>query len=45
MGVPPSEDYRAPLTPLIRRLEAGRLFFRRTGPRSDDPNRWEVIGR
>jgi hypothetical protein len=28
------------LSPLIRQYEAGKLRFKRSGPRSDDPNHW-----
>src|ERR1700741_4934598 len=31
------------LTPLIRQFEAGKLRFRRSGPRRRDPNHWEIV--
>jgi hypothetical protein len=31
------------LSQLIRQVEAAKLRFRRTSPRSDEPNRWEMI--
>jgi hypothetical protein len=35
-------DFCRPLTPLIRQFEAGKLRFKRSGPRGRDPNRWEI---
>jgi hypothetical protein len=37
------DDLAALLTQLVRRFEAGKLRFRRTSPRGDDPNRWKII--
>jgi hypothetical protein len=31
------------LTPLIRQYEAGKLRLRRTGPRSRDPDLWQIV--
>jgi hypothetical protein len=31
------------LTPLVRRFETGKLRLRRTSPRSDEPNQWEIV--
>jgi hypothetical protein len=33
------------LTPLIRQHDAGKLRFKRTGPRRRGPNHWEIIER
>jgi hypothetical protein len=40
-----SEDLCEVLTPLILQFEAGKLRFRRTGPRSSYPNHWEIVER
>jgi hypothetical protein len=37
-----SDDLAALLTPLVRRF-AGKLRFRHTSPRSDEPSPWEII--
>lgn len=38
-----TDDVAAILTPLIRQHEAGKLRLRRTGPRSRDPNLWQLV--
>jgi hypothetical protein len=38
-----SADMAELLTPIVRAFEADKLKFRRTGPRSRYPNRWEVV--
>ena len=38
-----SADTAEILTPIVRAFEAGKLRFRRTSPRSAEPNRWEVV--
>jgi len=43
LGGAVTEDVAAVLSPLIRQIEAGKLRFRRSGPRSRDPNRWEIV--
>jgi hypothetical protein len=38
-----SDDMAELLTPLVRQFEAGKLRLRRSGPRSRDPNHWEIV--
>lgn len=38
-----SADTAQMLTPIVRAFEAGKLRFRRSGPRSRDPNHWEIV--
>jgi hypothetical protein len=41
--VPPSADYCAVLTLLIRKIESGKLRFRRNGCCGKEVNQWEVV--